>query len=36
MEFIVIEVVAVRYIQYIASVYSFNRDDVDCVKRYKE
>ena len=34
-ESIVIEV-AVRYTPYtIYSVYSFNRDDADCVKRYK-
>ena len=34
-EFIVIEV-AIRYTPYtIYSVYSFNRDDAECVKRYK-
>ena len=36
MEFIVVIEVAVRYRKYtIYSVYSFNRDDADCIKRYK-
>ena len=32
MEFSLIKV-TVRYIQYIAYIYSFNRDDADCVGR---